>query len=1403
MTFAQRSTSTPGTNGVTHEGITCYRCNNTGHYASDCPDEQASSTTSGTTLLQYGLMLAQGTTAIDPSWILLDSQSTISVFRNPDMLTNIRPSDRTLRAVTNGGFQDSTLVGDFPNLGPVWFNPASIANILSLADVRKVCRVTMDTIAEPAMHVHRLDGSTMKFVEHECGLYVYFPSNSSNNVGAYTLVSTVAEQKKLFSRRDIANADMARTLYRAIGRPSEAEFQRILDSGCIRNCPVTSLDAKRALTIYGPDIATLKGKTTRAGVAPRAPNFTAVALPPSVLEHHRDVTLCVDFFFVQGHIFFHTISRNIFFRTVRLVSDRTRSTILHELTTVCRTYTSRGFNIVAIHGDHEFACIRDDLHPVRVDIVPADSHVGEVERSIRTVKERLRACVHGLPFTRLPKIMIEHMVVDVVRCLNMFPAPHGISESLSPLSLVTGVPPPDYNHLRLEFGSYVQLFDNHEPSNTIRARTLGAIALTPTGNAQGDYFFLSLASGFRVARHRWTALPMTDTAIARVEALAKLEDQPLIQETGLVVEWRPDHPVPDDEYDRDYVRPARVPTDPPLAAGDFSSVDASELADLHADAAAHDVPPPVLTVPDQGAPMHQRQHDDDVAYDADAAEDRDAAHGADADDDRDASYGAADDADYQSGADDDDYQYGAYGDEGRQDGIPEDDIEAEDAVDAEDDIDAHIEEPEDIPDAAGYEAGEIEGDDIDEASSLVGGATSTNQGAQRVQYDLRDRSNRITHRFRAAMDEPFSNKSYFPPTQLLYYDIFKHIMTGDDNVVRGHTMTQMSANAGIKKHGRRAEEALLTEFSQFEDLNVYEPLDPNNLTKEQKEGALRAIPTIKEKRCGKLKGRTVADGRKQKSLYDKSETASPTVATDSLMISVGIDAHEQRDVGTSDIAGAYLKAYMKDYVIMKFTGISVDILCEMNPKYIPFVTIENGVKVLYVRLIKAIYGCVQSALLWYKLFYSHLQKMGFVLNPYDPCIANKVINGKQCTIAWYVDDMKISHVDANVVSQIIEQIEERFGKMTVTRGREHIFLGMKIVYKQNGTAEITMRDYLEEAIAESGMNIRRSAATPARRDLFEDDPNAAPLDRKTAEVFHSVVAKLLYVSIRARMDILLAVIYLCTRVSRSTTDDWEKLKRVLEYLNGTLHYKYTIGIDDVAKIRSWVDASYAVHPDMKSHTGGLLSFGTGGLICKSGKQKLNTRSSTEAEVVGASDYLPNIIWVHMFLEKQGYKMKESIMGQDNESAMKLEKNGRMSAGQKSRHINIRYFWIKDRTEANGIHIRHCPTLEMLADFFTKPLQGAQFRRFRDVILGYRHVDSLRRDPNASIEERVEERRIDAHDSAPARNTSPLDEVSGKDHASRTTWADVVKGHVAETKQKLKVESKGLRTRSLSRNNPVK
>ena len=189
-------------------------------------------------------MMAQaGDSGIDPSWILLDSQSTISVFKNPRYLTNIRRSEHTLRAITNGGHQDSNMVGDFPNLGEVWYNDESIANILSLADVCKVCRVTMDSSAEAALHVHRLDGPVMTFAEHESGLYVYAPNVTNDCVTGYSFLSTVAAQKKMFSRREIKAADAARELYSKIGRSDEAEFQTILKRNLIRNCPVTPADA--------------------------------------------------------------------------------------------------------------------------------------------------------------------------------------------------------------------------------------------------------------------------------------------------------------------------------------------------------------------------------------------------------------------------------------------------------------------------------------------------------------------------------------------------------------------------------------------------------------------------------------------------------------------------------------------------------------------------------------------------------------------------------------------------------------------------------------------------------------------------------------------------------------------------------------------------------------------------------------------------------------------------------------------------------------------------------------------------------------------------------------------------------------------------------------------------------
>jgi hypothetical protein len=197
---------------------------------------------------------------------------------------------------------------------------------------------------------------------------------------------------------------------------------------------------------------------------------------------------------------------------------------------------------------------------------------------------------------------------------------------------------------------------------------------------------------------------------------------------------------------------------------------------------------------------------------------------------------------------------------------------------------------------------------------------------------------------------------------------------------------------------------------------------------------------------------------------------------------------------------------------------------------------------------------------------------------------------------------------------------------------------------------------------------------------------------------------------------------------------------------------------------------------MKSHTGGVTSFGTGGLICKSSKQKLNTKSSTKSELVGASDYLPSTLWIKMFMEEQGYPISQCFLEQDNKSAIKLEKNGRSSCGPKLRHINIQYFFIKDRIKTEGITIQHCLTLKMLADFFTKPLQGALFRKFCNVILGYEHVDTLTELIDTAAQERVGEQPADDNLTASENKEDPGQQ-------KQLLWADVVAGKVTHHHKK--------------------
>ena len=153
------------------------------------------------------------------------------------------------------------------------------------------------------------------------------------------------------------------------------------------------------------------------------------------------------------------------------------------------------------------------------------------------------------------------------------------------------------------------------------------------------------------------------------------------------------------------------------------------------------------------------------------------------------------------------------------------------------------------------------------------------------------------------------------------------------------------------------------------------------------------------------------------------------------------------------------------------------------------------------------------------------------------------------------------------------------------------------------------------------------------------------------------------------------------------------------------------------KLEWYIDALFGVHPNMRGHMGGGLTLGRGFPIVSSTKQKLNTWSSTESELVGLDNMMPSILWTRYFLINQGYDVSQNVVYQDNKSSILLEKNGKASSSKRTKHINIRYFFVKDRIDKNEVQVEWCPTKIMVADFMTKPLQGALFKKFRDQIMG--------------------------------------------------------------------------------------
>jgi hypothetical protein len=277
---------------------------------------------------------------------------------------------------------------------------------------------------------------------------------------------------------------------------------------------------------------------------------------------------------------------------------------------------------------------------------------------------------------------------------------------------------------------------------------------------------------------------------------------------------------------------------------------------------------------------------------------------------------------------------------------------------------------------------------------------------------------------------------------------------------------------------------------------------------------------------------------------------------------------------------------------------------------------------------------------------------------------------------------------------------------------------MLLDFSVPGQVAISMEGYVVDCLR-MARSLGR-ATTPATLHLFEVDEDSPKLSSEDKTFFHSLVAKIYYLAKRVRPDLLTALSFLVTRTSAPTLQDYGKLERVLNYLASTKGLGIVLRPSTgELELRSYVDASYAVHKDAKSHTGIVVTLGSGPVYVKSSRQTLVTKSSAESELVALSEGLTYVIWSREFLIGQGYKLGPGKIFQDNQATMAMAKRGATSSG-KSRHVNIRFYFVKDRIASGEVELEYKRTTDMLADVLTKPLQGVDFRRHRDALLNWRY-----------------------------------------------------------------------------------
>ena len=469
------------------------------------------------------------------------------------------------------------------------------------------------------------------------------------------------------------------------------------------------------------------------------------------------------------------------------------------------------------------------------------------------------------------------------------------------------------------------------------------------------------------------------------------------------------------------------------------------------------------------------------------------------------------------------------------------------------------------------------------------------------------------------------------------------------------------------------------------------------------------------------KARLVSGGhRTDPRVYDPYEKSSPTIPLEVAKMQLGIASYHDAEVEVFDIPVAYLNAYLKPdkRQVMRIPVYIAKMIVQVDPTARQFVQSDGT---LLVEVLRALYGFPESAKLWNEHLTSTLVKGGYTQCPVEPCLFRKSVSTTEWSIVTvYVDDcmhiyrgpkirdkLYAALKDGDLPTPVIQQL---------SKGHDISYLGMNIS-KQHRTIVLSQPGYIKDIIEKYRPD--KQYTTPHDDKLFnrpESEKSSNPVDITT---YLSILMKLMFLATRTRPDTLTTVCALSTKCRDPNEADMKRLYRVIGYLDNTINLGLTCHVTDLS-LHAYMDASWACHADLKGHSGIMITIGHYGfpILCKSTKQKVVTRSSTEAELVCLFSGMDILLYVRRIGQFLDITSKVALpVYQDNTSTITMAYMGKGSAQSNSKFMDLKYFWIKEQLDKGLLRLVYLDTDSMPADFFASPRTGSSFRHFRSIIMG--------------------------------------------------------------------------------------